>query len=74
MSSDKLAYLATKPSLDTPVLMSVCVSDVSVRAEKGNLSDCNHYAFPCLSIALQAAMKTPTIQNLLVRLYSWSSV
>ena len=50
-SSDKLAYLATKPSLDAPVLMSGYGSDVSVGAKEGNLSDCNCYAYPCLSIA-----------------------
>ena len=74
MSSDKLVYLATKPSLDAPVLMSDCGSDVSMGAGKGNLLDCNHCAYPCLSIVVQATMRIPAIQKFLVRFYSHSLV
>ena len=74
MGSDKLAYLATKPSLDAPVLMSDCGSDVSEGAEKGNLLDCNRYAYHCLSIAVRTAMKNPAIQKFLFRLHSQSLV
>ena len=69
MSSGKLAYLATKPSLDALVLISDCGSDVSAGAEKDKLSDCNHCAYPCLSIALKAAMKSPAIQKFWYKLY-----
>ena len=58
MSSDKFAYLATILSLDALVLMSDCGSDVSVGSEKDNLLDCNRCAYPCLSIAVQASMKS----------------
>ena len=74
MRSDKLVYLATKPSLDALVLMGDCGSDVSVGSEKDNLLDCNRYAYPCLNIAVQAAMKSPAIQKFLYKLYSKSSV
>ena len=74
MSSDKLAYLETKPSLDAPVLMSHCRSEVSVGSGKDNLLDSNRCAYPCLSIAVQVAMKTHAIEKLLIRLYSQSSV
>ena len=36
-------------------------------SEKDNLLDSNHFAYPCLSIAVQAAMRTPTIEKFLVR-------
>ena len=74
MSSDKLMYLETKPSLDAPALMSDCGSDVSMGSKKGNLLDSNRCAYPCFSIAVQAAMKNPAIEKFLVRLYSQSSV
>ena len=74
ISSDKLAYLATKHSLDAPVLTSACGSPISVGARKDNLLDCNRYAYPCLSIAVQATIKSPAIQKFLVRLYSQSLV
>ena len=74
MSSDKLVYLATRPSLDTLALMSDCGSDISVGVEKGNLLDCNCYAYPCLSIAMQVAGKISAIQKFLCRLYSQSLV
>ena len=63
MSSDKLVYSATKPSLDALVLMIHCGSDASVGSEKDNLLDCNRYAYPCLSKSVQAAMKSPAIQK-----------
>ena len=56
------------------MLMSDCGSDVLVGAEKDNLLDCNRCAYPCLTIAVQAAMKSPAIEKFLVRLYSQSSV
>ena len=63
MSSDKLAHLETKPSLDAQVLMSDCWSDVSVRSRKDNLLDSNRRAYPCLSIAVQAAMKIVPLES-----------
>ena len=63
MSSDKHAYLETKPSLDAQVLMSDCGSDVSMGAEKDNLLDSNCYAYPCLSIAMQTAMKIVPLKS-----------
>ena len=45
MSNDKLVYLATKPSLGTPVLMSDCGSDVLMGGEKDKLLDCNCCAY-----------------------------
>ena len=74
MSRDKLAYLATKPSLDALVLISDCGSDVLVGAEKYNLLDCNRCAYPCSSIAVQVAMESVAIQKFVARLYSRSSV
>ena len=74
MTSDKLAYLETKPSLDAQVLMSDCGSDVSVGSRKDNLLDSNRCAYPCLSIAVPAAMKNRAIGKFLVRLYSQSLV
>ena len=74
MSIDQLAYLETKPSFGAQVLMSDCGSDVSARLRKDNFLDSNRYAYPCLTIAVQAAMKNCAIGKLLVRLYSQSSV
>ena len=74
MSNDKPAYLETKASLDAQLLMSDCGSDVSVGSGKDNLLDCNRCAYPCLSIAVQAAMKNWAIEKFLIRLYSQSSV
>ena len=74
MSSDKLGYLETKPSLDAALLMSHCESDVSMGSKKSNLLDSNRCAYFCLSIAVQAAMKIGAIEKLLVRLHSQSSV
>ena len=74
MSSDKLAYLATKPSLDAPVLMNDCGSDILVGAEKDNLLDCNHCEYPCLSMAVKAAMKSSAVEKSLYKLYSQSLV
>ena len=74
MSSDKPTYLRKKTSLDAPVLMSDCGSDVSMGSEKDNLLDSNWGAYPCLSITVQAAMKTPAIEKFLIRLYSQSLV
>ena len=74
MSSDKLAHLETKPSLDAQVLMSDCGSDVSVGSRKDNLLDSNRCAYPCLSIAVPAAIKNHAIGKFLSTLYSQSSV
>ena len=74
MSSDKLAHLETKPSLDAQVLMSDSGSDVSVGLRKDNLLDSNRCAYPSLSIAVPAAIKNRAIGKFLVRLYSHSSV
>ena len=74
MSSDKLAYLETKPSLNAQVLMSDCGSDVSVGSRKDNLLDSNRCAYPCLSIAVPAAIKNRAIGKFLGRLYSQTSV
>ena len=40
-----LCTLATIPSLDAPMLMSDCGSDVSVGSKKDNLLDCNRCAY-----------------------------
>ena len=74
MSSEKLAYLETKPSLNVQMLMSDCGSDVSVGSRKDNLLDSNRCAFPCLSIAVPAAIKNRAIGKFLGRLHSQSSV
>ena len=68
MTSDKLAYLETKPSLDAQVLMSDCGSDVSMGSRKDNLLDSNRCAYPCLSIAVLAAIKNCAIGMFLGRL------
>ena len=73
MSNDKLVYSETKPSLDAQVLMSDCRNDVSVGLRKDNLLDSSRYAYPCLSIAVLAAIKNCVIGKFLVRLYSHSS-
>ena len=74
MTSDKLVYLETTPSLETQVLMSDCGSDVSVGSRKDNFLDSNRCAYPCLSIAVLAAMKNRAIGKFLVRWYSQSLV
>ena len=74
MSNDKLVYLETKPSLDAQVLMSDCGNDVSVGSRKDNLLDSNRCAYPCLSIAVPAAIKNRAIGKFLGRLYSQISV
>ena len=74
MSSDKLAHLETKPSLNAQVSMSDCGSDISVGSRKDNLLDSNRCAYPCLSIAVPAAIKNHAIGKFLGRLYSQSSV
>ena len=63
MSSGELAYLARNTSLHAPVLMSDCGSDVLVGSDKDSLLDCNHYAYHCLSVAVQAAVKSPALQK-----------
>ena len=74
ISSDKLAYLETKPSLHAQVLMSDCGSDISVGSRKDNLLDSNRCAYPCLNIAVPAAIKNCAIGKFLGKLYSQSSV
>ena len=59
--------LETKPSLDTQVFMSDCGSDILVASRKDNLLDSSRCAYPCLSIAVQAAMKSPTIGEVFVQ-------
>ena len=46
VSSDKLAYLAAKPSLDAPVLMSDCGSDISVGGKRQPFG----LQSPCISL------------------------
>ena len=72
--SNKLAHFAIETPLDRPDLTNDCGSDVSAGVEKDHFLDCNHCAYPCLSIAIQVAMKSPAIEKFLVRLYSLSSV
>ena len=69
MNSEKLAWLATIPSLDAPMLMSDFGSDMSVGLEKDNLLDCNRCAYPFLSIAMKVIMKSPTMQKFLYKLH-----
>ena len=66
--------LETKPSLDAQVFMSDCGSDILVRSRKDNLLDSSRCAYPCLSIAVPAAIKNHAIGKFLARLYSQSSV
>ena len=66
--------LETKPSLDAQVFMSDCGSDILVGSRKDNLLDSSRCAYPCLSIAVPAAIKNPAIGKFLARLYSQSSV
>ena len=66
--------LETKPSLDAQVFMSDCGSDILVGSRKDNLLDSSRCAYPCLSIAVPAAIKNRVIGKFLVRLYSQSSV
>ena len=56
------------------MLMSDCGSEISVGAEKYNLLTCDCCAYLCLTIAVQAAMKNPAIQEYLCKLYLQSSV
>ena len=65
---DKLLYFTLEPSLDKPVLTSDCGSDISVGAEKDDLWDWNRCACHCLNIAVQAALKEPTIEGCLAPL------
>ena len=66
--------LETKPSLDAQVFMSDCGSDILVGSGKDNLLDSSRYAYPCLSIAVLAAIKNRAIGKFLARLYSQTSV
>ena len=66
--------LETKPSLDAQVFMSDCGSDILVGSRKDNILDSSCCAYPCLSIAVPAAIKNPAIGKFLFRLYSQSSV
>ena len=65
--------LETKPSLDTEVFMSDSGRDILVGSRKDNLLDSSRCAYPCLSIAVPAAIKNRAIGKFLVRLYSQSS-
>ena len=66
--------LETKPSLDAQVFMSDCGSDILVGSRKDNLLDSSRCAYPCLSIAVPAAIKNCAIGKFLARLYSQTSV
>ena len=55
-------------------LTSDCGSDISTGAEKDHFFHCNLCAYPCLSIAVQVAIKSIAIEKFLVRLYSLTSV
>ena len=66
--------LETKPSLDAEVFMSDSGRDILVGSRKDNLLDSSRCAYPCLSIAVPAAIKNRDIGKFLVRLYSQSSV
>ena len=66
--------LEAKPSLDAQVSMSDCGSDILVGSRKDNLLDSSRCAYPCLSIAVLAAIKNHTIGKFLARLYSQTSV
>ena len=55
--------LETKPSLDTQVFMSNCGSDILVGSRKHNLLDSSHCAYPCLSIAVPAAIKILPLES-----------
>ena len=66
--------LETKPSLDAQVFMSDCGNDILVGSRKNNLLNFSRCAYPCLSIAVLAAIKNPAIGKFLARLYSQSSV
>ena len=59
----KLACFGMEPPLDRPVLTSDCGSDVSVGAKKDNLWDWNHFTCHCMNIAVQSALRCPTIQK-----------
>ena len=65
--------LETKPSLDAEVFMSDSGRDILVGSRKDNLLDSSRCAYPCLSIAVPAAIKNCAIGKFLVRLYSQSS-
>ena len=72
LRGDKLGHFATEPPLDRSVLTSDCESDVSARAEKDHLLYRNRGAYPCLRMAVHAAMKSNVIEKFLYRLYSQS--
>ena len=66
--------LETKPSLDAQVFMSDCGSDILVGSRKDNLLNSSRCAYPCLSIAVLAAIKNRAIGKFLARLYSQTSM
>ena len=66
--------LETKPSLNAQVFMSDCGSDILVGSRKDNLLNSSRCAYPCLSIAMPAAIKNRAIGKFLARLYSQTSV
>ena len=55
--------LEAKPSLDAQVSMRDCGSDILVGSRKDNLLDSSRCAYPCLSIAVPAAIKNRAIGN-----------
>ena len=55
------------------VFMSDSGRDILVGSRKDNLLDSSRCAYPCLSIAVLAAIKNCAIGKFLVRLYSQSS-
>ena len=52
-----------KPSLDAQVSMSDCGSDILVGSRKDNLLDSCRCAYPCLSIAVPAAIKNVPLES-----------
>lgn len=70
LSYNRVGYFTTKHPSDRSVLMSYRGNDVSARGEKDNIWDCNRCVCPSLSIAAEAPLKSPTIQELLCRWYS----
>ena len=63
MRCDKLAYFGMEPPLDRAVLTSDCGNDVSAGAEKNSPWDWNRCACHCLNIAMQSALKRPSIHK-----------
>ena len=59
--AEKLMYFQLKPAMDKPMLTNDCGSNVLAGVERDNLWDWNQYAYHCLNIAIQAALKEDVI-------------